>query len=503
VFARETLRLKMKKLFEKVVTGSFYALLMQISIVVTGVVTTALLTRWLGAEQYGVYALAMSLFMISSKVSLMGMNNGLLRFFPVYKNKTGEFSGLIFTAFGVVLLMSFIVMVFHLMTAKTFANSVFNIPEFYTVMINFALLLPLIACIQLVASVCQARKQVFEYLKISQLYEKFFLLILVSFFFLCGFGIDMAVFAFCLSIFFVFIIALSFFRKNIFPFIEKKKAVYNFKELINFSAPSFLIGFSFIFLMQIDRVMIGAFMDSYNVGIYAVCARIALFMNIILSSLNTVFVPYISDLYFGDNKKELSLILKSATRWVWVLSILLFVFFFFGSEYILGIFGKEFPSGSTAFIILSFFFLVNCGCGSNGFMLQMTGNQYVELFNSVFILILNTILNMVLVPRHGIVGAAMATGASMLFINFFRTVALYRITRIHPFSGGWMKTSIIFVLCFMIALGFGKYLQSEIMSRVVGFMIFMITYCTGIFVYVFSDEDKKMFAKIRNRKTVT
>lgn len=490
----------MESLLKKIAKGGSQAFLLRIITVAAGLGVTVVLSRGLGAQEYGVYALGVSIFMISYKLSALGMNNGILRFHPVYRNRVERLSGLVISVFGIVFGMSIIVMVFHILASGIFERNIFEISGLGRVVTIFSLLLPIMGAVQLIASFCQAEKDVVSYLKISQLYQKVFLLTILLVFSMYSLNLDIAVFAFCLSTVMVFIVALWVFYRRILPLLDISKAVYNHKELLHFSAPSFLISFSFMFLMEIDRIMVGIFMDSYHVGVYAVCARVALFMNIILSSLNAVFVPYISGLYHDRRKSELADLFKTVTKWVWILTIVLFVFFFFGADSILKIFGTEFLEGEAAFIVLCGFFLVNCAFGSNGFMLQMTGNQYTELVNSISVLVLNIILNIMLVPAFGIIGAAAATGVSMLFINLFRAFALYRKTGMHPLSAGWMKTGVVFLFCFSASLFPRMLFDDRLMEEGFGLFVFLLTYGMCVYFFVFTRDDKLLFHKIKGRR---
>ena len=85
-----------------------------------GLATTVILTRFLGAHIFGIYALGVSISRVSSKISLLGMNNGILRFFRIYRENPKELRGLITSAFGIVIGATLMLMLFFFLMRKEY-----------------------------------------------------------------------------------------------------------------------------------------------------------------------------------------------------------------------------------------------------------------------------------------------------------------------------------------------------------------------------------------------
>jgi O-antigen/teichoic acid export membrane protein len=68
----------------------------------------------------------------------------------------------------------------------------------------------------------------------------------------------------------------------------------------------------------------------------------------------------------------------------------------------------------------------------------------------------NIILNIILIPPLGIVGAAIASAASLILFSIVKSVKLYASYRIHPLSKNLLKPlviSVILALLFQIVFG--------------------------------------------------
>jgi O-antigen/teichoic acid export membrane protein len=79
--------------------------------------------------------------------------------------------------------------------------------------------------------------------------------------------------------------------------------------------------------------------------------------------------------------------------------------------------------------------LVNVGVGSVGFLLSMTNYHNVVLANSILIVAINAGLDLLLIPRFGAVGAAVASGTSIVVSNTVRLAFVGALLKMSPFAG--------------------------------------------------------------------
>jgi O-antigen/teichoic acid export membrane protein len=87
-------------------------------------------------------------------------------------------------------------------------------------------------------------------------------------------------------------------------------------------------------------------------------------------------------------------------------------------------------------VILSLTMLVATGIGPVDIVLLMGGRSSYNLMNTVAALTANLALNLLLIPRIGIVGAAIAWSVSILINNLAPMAQVWRLLRIHPFGIG-------------------------------------------------------------------
>ena len=59
---------------------------------------------------------------------------------------------------------------------------------------------------------------------------------------------------------------------------------------------------------------------------------------------------------------------------------------------------------------------------------------------------LNVLLNILLIPSLGIDGAAIASASALGLTNILRSILLYRLCKIHPFTGNYLKPIIASII---------------------------------------------------------
>ncbi len=72
----------------------------------------------------------------------------------------------------------------------------------------------------------------------------------------------------------------------------------------------------------------------------------------------------------------------------------------------------------------------------------MGGKSSWNLFNTVVALSSNIALNLILIPRYGGTGAAIAWSSSILFTNLLPLVQVWKFLGMHPFGPGFPKVAL-------------------------------------------------------------
>lgn len=198
---------------------------------------------------------------------------------------------------------------------------------------------------------------------------------------------------------------------------ETVKPSASAREVISDSLPLMLTGSMFFILGWTDNLILGIFRSEADVGIYDTAFKLSTLSAILLLSINAIQAPVYAELYARGEHKKLQRSVFTSTRMLFYASFPVTLILCVFPAPILGTFGPAFREAAPALIILSLGNFVNSITGSIGILLQMSGRQ--KQYNRIILTAAagSILLNFILIPRMGILGAAVSSAAAKIFQN--------------------------------------------------------------------------------------
>jgi O-antigen/teichoic acid export membrane protein len=269
------------------------------------------------------------------------------------------------------------------------------------------------------------------------------------------------------------------------------------KEVISFSAVVFAMSLLEFVMAQSDKVMIGFYLDARQVGIYAVATALVTFVPIILQSVNQIFSPTIADLYARGQNELLGRMFQTLTKWILGLTLPLAAVMIIFAPQLMRIFGREFERGWPILVIGTLGQLVNCGVGSVGFLLLMSGNQRRLIRIQVVMAAVMLALSVVLIPKWGIAGAAVGAAVTNAFANVWYLREVRRTLGLLPSGRGYLRLLLPFggnlvVLLVLRAIPAGGYAEWLVIAAA---LLLAYTVFIGIALAFGLGEDDRFIAR--------
>ncbi|HEG2005462.1 TPA: flippase [Escherichia coli] len=196
-----------------------------------------------------------------------------------------------------------------------------------------------------------------------------------------------------------------------------------FKTFIRESWPFIVSNISIVMYMRIDQIFINKYLGSSQVGLYSAILPLVNLWSFIPVIISTSIAPYLAKLRNGSIEqynKVLSSIFRGYALLAWIVCIPMC----FASGYIVPlIFGSLYEQSSKALSILIFTNLfINMGLAQTLWVLN-EGKSRISLYKTIFGAIVCVSLNIWLIPRFGINGAAItaviAQFSSAILANAF------------------------------------------------------------------------------------
>ena len=146
-----------------------------------------------------------------------------------------------------------------------------------------------------------------------------------------------------------------------------------------------------------------------------------------------------SQLHSEGDFIEMSHLYKLVSRWLITFAIpISLVFIIYPSKMML-LFGPDFMDSGSVLVLLTVATFIQAAFGAAGPPLGMSGFTRLLFWNSFGVFILNIVLNVVLIPKYGILGAAWATLLSIVAINLIRVIQVRWILKLSFISRKMIK----------------------------------------------------------------
>ncbi len=203
---------------------------------------------------------------------------------------------------------------------------------------------------------------------------------------------------------------------------ESRKNI-SYQEIISMAFPMLMTYLAFLINNSADVFLLksnGVTTDM--VGIYKTCTNISMLAATLLVALNTTVQPKITQLYTQRKLDEVQRITIKSSKLIFWLSLPVFIVLLCGSKYVMWLYGNEFLKGAVCLSVLTIGQVFNTICGPVAQLLNATGH-HKQFRNISFIgAIVNILINILLIPSFGILGAAIANSISMIVWNLIATI---------------------------------------------------------------------------------
>lgn len=400
------------------------------------------LARLLGPDAFGLYAIGWNILRIVGILAPLGLHNGVVHFgTPFWKkdndalNKTIALSVLLSFAIGWAITLILILI------APWLTNVVFKEPEFLPFFRVFALMLPFMGALRVAASASRVSQRMIFSVASEEIAQGALNLLLFLVLYLLGWQLLGAIVATVLSFAGAFVLALYYLRRLFGPvFADVSRPSVNGRALMAYSMPTALAGVFGVVINRVDRLFLGYYRPSAEVGIYQAAAQLSVIMALILNAFNMILMPMVAEQYHKRDMKQLEELFRINTKWgIYCVVPVVLTIAFAAEDVMTVLFGGEYASGSTALLILTIGQFINIATGATGTILIMTGHQTAWFRLSMLILVINLTLNFTLIPRWGMIGAAIATATTVGGLFAVGLVLVYRIHHIWPYDRRYLK----------------------------------------------------------------
>ena len=395
---------------------------------VTGVLIFGLnivVARTLGAHQAGLFFLALTVITIAGVLGRLGLDSAVVRFVAsaAVSGRWDRVKGVARYAILVTLGASLTLAAAVALSAGWMAESVFRKPTLTAPLMWMSLAIVPFALHQLGAQLLKGLKRIF----FSQIALAILPAAAIPAVLLLGnrFGTSGAAAGYAAAAGFAVLITLLLWRVALHG--RSGRAVLEQRsELMDAARPLFALAALNLVMSWSASFLVGVWRPASDVALYNVAHRTAFLTTLMLTSVNSIAAPKFAELYHTRNLEALGATARDSARMMVVLALPVLLAFVVFPGFVMGLFGPEFEVGASVLVILALGQFVNVSTGSVGFVLIMTGRERMARNNAAVAASVNIVLQVLLIPRLGAVGAAIATAVSVALLNLTAAYLVHR-----------------------------------------------------------------------------
>jgi O-antigen/teichoic acid export membrane protein len=411
----------------EVVRKSAAAYLIKIASAALSFAFNVVIARLLGAQGMGVYVLALTIATILSVMTRVGLDNTVLRLTAsnLVGNNWARVKGVYEQSRWIVIGVSLAVSLVIVLASSWIAQSVFKEPQLALTLRWMSLAILPMALYVLYAQLLKGLKRTGEAVIIQSLVVQVLALPLLYLLIPRWKEVGAAV-AYVIAAYLTWLVAWWLWRRAT-PLLRTVNTQKDTKELLESSIPLFWSTTFQQVTLWSSTLMLGAFVASDQVGIFGAANRTTLLVSLVLIAVNSISAPKFAALYKEGKLPQLERMTKNSAKLMTLMTLPFAVIFVLFSSNIMKLFGEQFISGAPLLIILTIGQYINVASGSVGFVLMMTGHERLMRNNMAFCACLNIVLNLILIPLYGTLGAAITSAIVLISQNVIAAVMIRRV----------------------------------------------------------------------------
>ncbi|HET7582056.1 MAG TPA: flippase [Candidatus Limnocylindria bacterium] len=464
-----------------------------------------LLARTLGADQYGLYNVTLTIATLGSAFSVIGLDSALIRYVAVYSRRSDRQGvlGTLRVGIGLPMLVSGGAALILLLLAAPIASLAGDTRLEPLIRIG-AVLVPAMVSNSLLAAALQGAQRIGWAVLAEQFAQPTVRLAILLVLVAVGMTPEGAVTASTLATLAATALLLWFVQRQISWDGIAGEVRSEPGTMLRFSLPVYFSNLVNTFGGNLQTLLLGAMASMAKAGVFGIANQVMMVGAIFHSAVVQASMPIFAELQDSEDRSRLNALYRTTSKWTFTLNLPFFLLAVLMPEAVLGIFGSDFTSGATALTILAFASLTNAATGTSGAILDMTGHTSVKLVNSTLSVGLAIVLNLLLIPPMGVTGAAIASLGSVATVNLLRVGEVAWLVHVGPYDRSWVKPVIAGLASAAVgwALLLGlRHVTGLLIRSVVAALALAVTYIVVLLVLGLSDDDRTIVSRAARKFT--
>lgn len=459
-----------------------------------------LYTYFLSDEYHGLLAFIIATATIMLPFISLGVHNAIIRFYSTFDSKKEVNSFM--TLMTLIPLINILILILIGLTSMNFISSLLPENEYINKINIWAIII--------IASSLSYFEVFYSFVKVKldsvfgnflkEIFHRiciFILIFFIHFNFIDEQGFIIAVVVvFILRALIMMIYAL---QRNMFKLSIDKSI--KFRDIFSYLFIICLAGAVANIILEVDKFMIGKYLDISQVAYYTVAIYICSIITVPRRALFQIANPLSSKLLNENKFIELNILYKKSSLNLLIICGLVFLLITINLSEIYSFIPKSYNKVTIVIYLISFTKLFNAILGSIDGIIFNSKYYSVVVYFGLLITAITIYLNYLLIPIYGLEGAAFSSCIAFCVYNSFKLYLVYSKFSLNPFSKNTFIVLLLIVICFVFSvyfsLNFNVYLNIIIQT-----ILITLVYSFVVIYFNLSEDISKILSSLYNKKTL-
>lgn len=443
-----------------------------------------LIVRYLAKSDYGAFAYALSIVAVGETIATFGLDRAITRFVPIYHEQRdyNKMFGTIFMVLsGIVSLGLAIILLFYGLQGLIARSYIQD-----QLAVALLLIMVFLSPINALDTVLNGMFAVFS--KPSAIFFRKYVLgpglklVVVAILIFGHSGVRFLAGGYVISgavavVIFSYILYRVFVEQELFQYLNRRTIQIPWREVLSFTVPLLASDLVYVVMNSVDAVLLEHYQGLVDVAALRAVQPTAKLNQLVLTSFGLLFTPAAARMFARNDRKGVNNLYWQNAVWIAVASFPIFALTFSLAKPItVFLFSERYEQSALILALLSFGYYFNAALGQNGLTLKVFGMVRYIVIIDVFTAVLNLVVNLVLIPRFGALGAAIGTLSVLIIFNLLKQAGLRFGPGVNLFDKQYLRVYIIIGLSILSLFLFQVFTNASIYISIIitGFVSILV-----------------------------
>ena len=397
-----------------------------------------LLARWMGSFEFGIYVYVWTLVSVIGDLSDLGFATSAQRFIPEYAKRgaldllRGFLSRSRWLAVG----SAGVIAAVGIIAVNVLAP---YLPSYLVLPLSIAgATLPFYVLMQMQDGIARSYNWIHVALLPPFVVRHVVMLTIVSAAYLLNFPAtaETAVTAVAVALMLTVVGQTFVLNRKLARAVPPGPKTYEVKTWLSISLPILIVEGFYLLLTNVDIILLQHFRSPDDVAVYYAAAKTLALISFVHFAVSAAVGHRFSEYHVTKDHDRLKDILADSIRWTFWASFAASIIVLAMGQPLLSLFGLRFVDGYHLMLILAAGLMARASVGPGERLLNMLGEQRACAAVYATAFVLNMVLCIVLIPRIGVAGAAVATSTALIVESILLFVVTKRRLGFHVFIWG-------------------------------------------------------------------